>query len=347
MKILYAIQGTGNGHLTRAKELIPHFKKWGEVDLLISNTQFELELEYPIKFQLKGYGFVFGKNGGIDYLSSFQKSHLKEFLKEIKNLPIKDYDFVINDFEPVSAWAAMLRKVPCIALSNQWALQSGKIKFPKSVDLLGRMILNYYAPCKNGYGFFYRSINKNITTPVIRKDIRTAIPRNDKHYLVYLPAFSEKKVLNILSEINNKNWHVFSKKAVKPSVHGHINIYPIDSDLFREMLISCEGVLCAAGFGTTSEALFLGKKLCVIPQKNQIEQDCNAFQLKKMGVRVIKNLKKKQLKKIQEWTSNDQVIEVNYPDNAAEIVESIVQDFLLDQDNYLHFLEEVQFQTQN
>ena len=36
MKILYAIQGTGNGHLSRAIDVIPALKKIGQVDVLVS-----------------------------------------------------------------------------------------------------------------------------------------------------------------------------------------------------------------------------------------------------------------------------------------------------------------------
>lgn len=36
MKILYAFQGTGNGHLARAQEIIPILKKHALVDTLIS-----------------------------------------------------------------------------------------------------------------------------------------------------------------------------------------------------------------------------------------------------------------------------------------------------------------------
>ncbi|NDB36263.1 MAG: glycosyl transferase, partial [Flavobacteriia bacterium] len=39
MKILYAIQGTGNGHISRAIALVPEFQKLVEVDVLISGTQ--------------------------------------------------------------------------------------------------------------------------------------------------------------------------------------------------------------------------------------------------------------------------------------------------------------------
>ncbi len=39
MRILYAIQGTGNGHLTRAKEIIPMLQQKGELDILVSGMR--------------------------------------------------------------------------------------------------------------------------------------------------------------------------------------------------------------------------------------------------------------------------------------------------------------------
>ena len=39
MKILYAIQGTGNGHLSRAVDIVPELKKFGNLDLFVSGAQ--------------------------------------------------------------------------------------------------------------------------------------------------------------------------------------------------------------------------------------------------------------------------------------------------------------------
>ena len=36
MKILYAIQSTGNGHLGRAMEILPTLKRNADVDILVS-----------------------------------------------------------------------------------------------------------------------------------------------------------------------------------------------------------------------------------------------------------------------------------------------------------------------
>jgi UDP-N-acetylglucosamine:LPS N-acetylglucosamine transferase len=85
-----------------------------------------------------------------------------------------------------------------------------------------------------------------------------------------------------------------------------------------------DGVISNAGFGTTSEALYLGKKLLVIPMKTQYEQQCNASSLEEMGVTVVKKLKKRYLEAFQYWIQTGEAISVDYPDNAAAIVEAIV-----------------------
>ncbi|HXU28204.1 MAG TPA: glycosyl transferase, partial [Bacteroidia bacterium] len=73
MKILYAIQGTGNGHLSRAMEIIPAFMKRGDVDILLSGIQVDLTLPFPVKYRLNGLSFIFGKSGGVDFFRTYAK----------------------------------------------------------------------------------------------------------------------------------------------------------------------------------------------------------------------------------------------------------------------------------
>ena len=85
------------------REIIPILKKYGELDILINGgTQADVNLDEEIKYQFKGFGFDFGTKGGIDYKSSFRKADFSQLIKDIRNLPVKDYDLVINDFEPVT-----------------------------------------------------------------------------------------------------------------------------------------------------------------------------------------------------------------------------------------------------
>ncbi len=146
MKILYAIQGTGNVQCFQSERNYSHpSKKYGELDILISGTQADVNLDEEIKYQFKGFGFDFGTKGGIDYKSSFRKADFSQLIKDIRNLPVKDYDLVINDFEPVTAWACKLRGKKSVALSHQSAFLSPKTPIISGIHL-GAIILKNYAP---------------------------------------------------------------------------------------------------------------------------------------------------------------------------------------------------------
>jgi uncharacterized protein (TIGR00661 family) len=326
MKILYAIQGTGNGHLSRAREIIPILQRKGEVDLLISGTQADVDLPYQVKYRFKGLCFIFGKKGGVDVMATYRKSNLKRLLAEIKSLPIENYDLVINDFEPVSAWACKRKHKDCVGLSHQAAVIHKKAPRPKKKDLLGKAILDHYAPVSVSYGFHFANYAKEIFTPVIRSEIRNPPAEIKPHYTVYLPSYSDKRIIGVLSELSDIKWQVFSKHSRETYREGNIFIRPIENDLFIESLISCTGILCGAGFETPAEALYLKKKLLVIPMKGQYEQQCNAAALELLGVPVLKSLKNKHLEKIKFWTQNPQTIPVLYPDITEKIIDMVIRE---------------------
>lgn len=324
MKILYAIQGTGNGHVSRAREIIPILKKNHEVDILISGTQADVGLPYPIKYQYHGMGFIFGKKGGIDLLETYKKSNLKVFFLEVNSLPVQLYDLVINDFEPVSAWACFQKNKSCISLSHQSAVLNKHAPQPKKVDPFGKAVLKKYAPTTAQYGFHFKAYDNNIFTPVIRKEVRNQVVENKGHYTVYLPAYEDKRIIKVLKEIDYIQWEVFSKHNKKAYKEKNISLQPINNEAFIKSMATSTGVLCGAGFETPAEALFLKKKLMVIPMKSQFEQHCNAAALKDLGVPVIKSLKKKHLEKIMDWIDLDNIIEVNYPDCTEDILNNIL-----------------------
>jgi len=326
MKILYAIQGTGNGHLSRAREIIPLLKQKGELDLLISGTQADVDLPFPVKYRFKGLCFVFGKKGGIDVMATYRKGNLKRLFEEIKSLPVEDYDLVISDFEPVSAWACKRKHKHCVGLSHQAAVVHKNAPKPDKKDLLGKAILLHYAPVSKAYGFHFAEYGENIFTPVIRGEIRKQTIETKPHYTVYLPAYSDKRIIRILSSIKNIEWQVFSKHSKKTYQEKNIFIRPIDNDAFIKSMLSCTGILCGAGFETPAEALFLKKKVLVIPMKGQYEQQCNAAALATLDVPVIKSLKEKHLEKIKSWVSNQQSVPVFFPDITEEILNRVIRE---------------------
>lgn len=325
MKILYAIQGTGNGHISRARDIIPHLMSFCQCDILISGTQCDVELGYPVKYRYRGLSFVFGKSGGIDIWKTLLNANLFKLKREIDHLPVEDYDLVINDFEPVSAWACQKRNVQCISLSHQGSLKYDKAPHPKSMDFLGKFILENYAPASVNFGFHFKSYDEFIFTPVIRKQVRDCEVEELDHYTVYLPSFDDKYLVKKLSKFENVNWHVFSKHSKRSYRYGRVSVQPIENKQFVQDLSKSSGVLCGAGFETPAEALFLNKKLIVIPMKGQYEQQCNAAALEEMGVPVLKNLRSKNLSRIGDWLQSEDKITVDYPDITRSIVSRIIE----------------------
>ena len=323
MKILYAIQGTGNGHLSRAMDIVPALRNHGTVDILVSGTQGDLKLPFPIKYQFKGLSFIFGKKGGVDLWKTFSHCNPRKLIRNIQELPVENYDLIINDFEPVSAWACLLKGKECVSLSHQAAVIHKDYPQPDTIDRKGKLILQQYAPTNFRYGFHFRGNGKNIFTPVVRKQVRDLEISDYGHYTVYLPSYDDKQLIAKLSAYNVR-WDVFSKHNSKMMVHGNVTIQPIDNQKFMQSMASATGVLCGAGFETPAEALFLGKKLLVIPMKNQYEQELNAAAFKAMGVPVVKSLKEKYEPIISDWLLSEQKVKVNYPDMTQEIVDRVV-----------------------
>lgn len=329
MKVLYAIQGTGNGHLSRARDVIPALLKQGvSLDILVSGIQADIQLPYPVKYQLKGLSFIFGKKGGVDMWKTYYRANSLRLQKEVKSIPVEDYDIVINDFEPVTAWACKLKNKPCFSFSHQAAVLSLKAPKPKKKDPVGKWILQNYAPTSHQFGLHFKSYETTIHTPIIRKDVRLAKITKGKHYTVYLPSYSDEKLLKFLSKFKEIHWEVFSKHNKKEHFNEHIHIKPITNEAFVKSMASSKGILCGAGFETPAESLFMQKKLLVIPMKGQYEQQCNAAALAKMGVSVIKSLKNKHLNKLQDWLDSDSIIPVEYPDITDQIVTQLLEESL-------------------
>lgn len=325
MKVLYAIQGTGNGHISRARDIIPHLQDYCHCDILVSGTQCDVELGFPVKYRFKGLSFIFGKRGGIDLWNTTINTNMPNLRREMDQLPIEDYDFVINDFEPVSAWACRLKKVPCISLSHQGSLLSKKVPVPGEQSHFGHFMLRNYAPASMHVGFHFQPYDDNIFTPVIRKQVRDCEIEELDHYTVYLPAFDDERLVKKLSNFKYTSWHVFSKHSKESYQVGNIVVKPITNNEFVEDMAKSKGVLCGAGFETPAEALFLKKKLMVIPMKGQYEQQCNAAALKLMGVPVITSLKKKHFDVISDWLDSVEKVDVNYPDITRIIVRKIFE----------------------
>lgn len=325
MKILFGIQGTGNGHISRAREIVPLLQRYGEVDLLVSGTEAEVSLIQPLKYQFHGFSFVFGKNGGVDNWSTFKLMNLRQLWKDMHNIPLKQYDLIINDFEPVSAWACKLQGVESVSLSHQCSFVSKNTPRPSKWNY-AEWLFKYYSPTTHHIGFHFEKYADFIHTPVIRSEIRDMITGDDGHYTVYLPAYADTTLVKYLSK-TNAQWQIFSKRTKTAYREGNVQVFPISNEGFNTSLAHCTGLLTGGGFEGPAEALFLGKKVLMIPMRGQYEQQCNALAASKLGVAIIETIGDDFVTRINNWLADDVRIYVNFPDETAQIVDNLIKQY--------------------
>jgi uncharacterized protein (TIGR00661 family) len=327
MKILYGIQGTGNGHVARAREIVPLLKKHAHVDVLLSGNQSQIDLGFDVSYQSEGLTFKSSKKGGIAYAKSIFTASPIDLIRDIRQLPVKKYDLVISDFEPVTSWSALIHGVPCIEMSHQAAVCHELAPKPAVIDRVGSYVLTHYSPAKKKYGFHFEAFAQDIFTPVIRKEVRQLTPTDKEYFTVYLPFYADAYLIRFLQQFD-ANWQVFSKTASITSQHKNVKIQPIENGAFLTSIQSCQGVLCGAGFELPSEALFLGKKLMVIPMHGQYEQQCNAAALQAIGVDALDALDLIHHRTINYWINRPLPKDlINYPDQTEYIIERAIRDF--------------------
>ena len=328
MKILYAIQTTGNGHLARAQNIIPKIKEVAELEIITSGPKNDFLLEEkPIK-HFTGVTFFYTDNGSVNWLKTIFLNNYFKFFKEVLSCPVKKYDLIINDFEPVSAWSARFNNIKCFELTNQYSMSLSSVPKPKSYNKLILWAIKYIIPSKLGYGYHYKKYTDRIFFPIIRDKIINLRLTTSDEIIVYLPTYSPSNLIKIINKLTvKKRWTIFSLDAKKKEKIFGVNVEPLSEDIFLKKFASCYGIVCAGGFATTSEAIFLGKPMIVVPVEGQIEQQFNAAALKQEGVTVIDKFSDKNINIISNWISSPRVLEIKYEDESKKIVKTILEDY--------------------
>ena len=306
-KILYAIQATGNGHISRAIQLMPYLKQFGEVDAFISGANATLDVPFPVKYRSKGMSLFYGKCGGLDYWTLAKNTNLFRIHHEARDLPVEQYDLVINDFEHITALACKKKKVPSVQFGHQASFMSAATPRPQQKSMLGELVLKQYAKATNYIGLHFQPYDAFIFPPVVKDVFINAQPTDEGHITVYLPAFQQHCLLTYLHAVPEVHFHFFLPNITAPYREANITYMPVNNQLFNQSLLSCHGIITGGGFETPAEALYLGKKLMSIPIKGQYEQQCNAAALQQMGVTVLDDVKGDFAMQIKNWLGKKRI----------------------------------------
>ncbi|WP_454441229.1 MJ1255/VC2487 family glycosyltransferase [Vibrio bathopelagicus] len=325
MKILYGVQGTGNGHIARARAMAVAFRQHNiDVDFLFSgrdeNKYFSME-EFG-NYQTRHGLTFYSEEGKVKYSKTVIKNSMWRFLKEMKQIDLTPYDLVLNDFEPVTAWAAKRQGVPCIGISHQNAFRYDVPK--EGGNWIEHSVIQHFAPTEHAIGLHWYHFEQPILPPIVHTLSRHSSNMEEpiNFTLVYLPFEDLEAISELLMKFISHNFVCYHPNVIEQSRVENIEFKPLSHAGFQFDLNQCLGVVANGGFELPSEALTLGKKLLLKPLEGQFEQQSNVATLEALGL--AQTMSFLDAATLREWLNEKQAEVVTYPDVASAIAEWVL-----------------------
>ena len=296
-RIFYGVCGEGMGHAIRTKVVVEHLQKKYDITIFASGRAYDyLAEKFDKVYCIEGFNTVYEDN---------RVNNLRTFTKNIKDLPIDLKDnirlmyslsksiqphIIISDFEFYSNLLSKITRIPLLSLDNMHIITRTKIDVPskyRNDRLRAEGVIKSFIIMPKFY-FIISYFFPEIKTPekvklyhtILRDEIFNLKPQNKNHILVYQTSDSNKKLLKLIKDIDEK-FIVYGFHIEKEDKNIHFKKF--NETQFFEDLAHCKAIITNGGFTLISEALYLKKPILSIPVKKQFEQIVNAIYLDKLG----------------------------------------------------------------
>lgn len=244
MRVLVGVQGTGNGHLSRCSALAEAFRaEQVQADFLISGRAreglFDMDVFGDWRWQ-PGLTFQV-RDGKVRLWDTLRKNDWAQFKQSVRDLRLDDYDLVLSDFEPITAWAARKQGKRCIGIGRQFAFYHPHRQLP--VNFMQRQLLKRFVPVTDVVGMHWQRLHKHLLPPVIhQRGGDKPVTANQQAILVYLPFESLAAVRQLLTAFPSQKFQVFHPQVKREEV-GHISYFPPSRTGFAEPCATVRALL--------------------------------------------------------------------------------------------------------
>jgi uncharacterized protein (TIGR00661 family) len=284
LNILYGVQATGNGHISRSREVIRCLKRDGHRVTVILSGRDASRLWDMQDFEpytvLPGLTFA-TRRGRLRFLETARRLRLCRFYADIRAFDCRGFDLAITDFEPLTARIARRNRLPSIGIGHQYAF---RYRIPiAGFNPAAWYVIRNFAPADHAVGLHWHHFEQPILPPIVPPEMPAAAAPDPAAVLVYLPFEELEDIRRLLAPFGDHDFFVYHPGDAARD-EGRLRLRPYSRAGFLRDLAACTRVITNAGFELASEALVQGKQVLVKPLAGQMEQLSNAKALAELGL---------------------------------------------------------------
>jgi uncharacterized protein (TIGR00661 family) len=208
-------------------------------------------------------------------------------------------DLAITDFEPALPRAARRTGLPFLSLDHQHFLTTSDLSsLPSSIGrqvaLMAAVVHLYYrGQIETLVSSFYHPPLRRGCRGVrrlgvmLRPEILALEPERAGHLVAYFRRFATDQSLHALRATGRKV-HVYGL-GDRPR-EGRLHFRAVSESAFLEDLAAADALVTTAGNQIVGEAMWLGKPVLAMPERNNYEQYVNAHYLQESGAGIWKEI---------------------------------------------------------
>jgi uncharacterized protein (TIGR00661 family) len=315
LRIMFAVQGDGRGHMTQALALQRMLLDAGHKisSVLINRADlngvpafFRDQIQAPI-VGFDSLEFVADRaNKGIMPIRSVWHNVQRAPALARSTAAITSAfrqerpDLLVNLFEPLVGLTRLFSasRLPMVGIGHQYLLLHPRFEFPPG-KLVDRFAIRHYIRMTTIGARRLLALSFDhlpdlpgakiaVVPPLLRPEVLAQpLDRRDDFLLVYLlKAGLREEILAWHARHPDVPIHCFTDQPQAEAAVAHdatLTFHRLGGSTFLDLMARCRGLVCTAGFESVCEAMYLGKPVLMVPTPNHFEQACNALDGQRAG----------------------------------------------------------------
>ncbi len=300
MRIVYGVQSTGKGHLSRLLGLLPLFRRDGhELFILVTGRwdppQYFLDAISGVPYRrFQGLPMVADGTGGISKRGTMKAFATRwpglfnSFGKAHRLISAFDPDLIVSDFDPLTGSPFVAPGVFKVGIGNYFTPARADVDHPTglwrdrfNVRVVDKLVTS---GLDVRFGCHFYPLDDACLPPILRPETLAIVPEDRGHLLVYhafpgllgpVVAYAERHPSTPVI--------VYGHRARARGLPNNVR-FELDPNRFLGDLAGCGAFVGTAGFQSIVEAFYFGKKLVVQPIEGHYEQKWNAIEVEKRNM---------------------------------------------------------------